>query len=463
MSEKRALGSSPSTTPSQNTSSADASAEATGEQPEERRMPLCSGLSALIQAATSQLGHLVDNESSDVSEFSHPSPRHGDGYASSLDGDLRASTSIRSPSIGPEDGMKLSFPEILMTLLLDPDNNDTITFLPDGTFFAIRTKEFSEDLLRLQFHLSLFEEFLEQIQGWGFTRISGDETPSEKIQVFRHPHFKRGVSPDMKHIKFGHNPTDSRMSAVPEGSRIEYSFSDDSTASAAKRRLSPSHLERDSEDTSQKQRAIEETTSTSQDHTTSSAASVGNDSSSEPSQARRRSSTEMRSYALAVTTAQLNLHASSEDDDANETNISGMMKPSIPLVDGAVERATHTIVTDAIETLLFDERHTRETYLKHEKELSKSSLPGVVSISKQLFSPFEDQNAAQQEQSEEGTATVPKGESSKENTLVTATPSQLEAAVALIKQAGSGYAMSLEQAVTVTSTEPMLTEQNASS
>jgi hypothetical protein len=54
-------------------------------------------------------------------------------------------------------------------------------------------------------------------------------------------------------------------------------------------------------------------------------------------------------------------------------------------VDGAVEAATHTIVTDAIESLLFDEEHTRETYRKHEKELSISTLPGVIPISKQLF------------------------------------------------------------------------------
>jgi hypothetical protein len=57
------------------------------------------------------------------------------------------------------------------------------------------------------------------------------------------------------------------------------------------------------------------------------------------------------------------------------------------LVDQAVESATHAIVTDAIETLLRDEGHTKHTYLKHEHELSVSHIPGVVPISKQLFSP----------------------------------------------------------------------------
>ena len=57
------------------------------------------------------------------------------------------------------------------------------------------------------------------------------------------------------------------------------------------------------------------------------------------------------------------------------------------LIDGAVEKATRAIVTDAVESRLRDESHTRETYLKHEKELSQSVIPGVIPISKQLFSP----------------------------------------------------------------------------
>merc|ERR1711935_1130079 len=65
---------------------------------------------------------------------------------------------------------------------------------------------------------------------------------------------------------------------------------------------------------------------------------------------------------------------------------------SLSLVDGGVETATQNIATDATEALLFDETHTRETYHRHEKELSVSSLPGVVSISKQLFSASENNN-----------------------------------------------------------------------
>jgi hypothetical protein len=123
---------------------------------------------------------------------------------------------------------------------------------------------------------------------------------------------------------------------------------------------------------------------------------------------------------LAITTAQLNLQCSDEDNTST-TNANVERKPSVHLVDGAVERATQSIVTDAIETLLFDEGHTREMYLKHERELSKSSLPGIVPISKQLFSP------------PEGADTT--AESSKENALMSVSPTQLNAAAALMKQA----------------------------
>ena len=87
------------------------------------------------------------------------------------------------------------------------------------------------------------------------------------------------------------------------------------------------------------------------------------------------------------------------------------------LEDGSVasSSATHDIVTDAIEALLFDEIHTRETYNKHEKELSLSSLPGVVPISKQLFAVVDD------EKKEDAVASVSigRGNSSNETNVMT--------------------------------------------
>ena len=160
-------------------------------------------------------------------------------------------------------------------------------------------------------------------------------------------------------------------------------MSEDSGLSSSKRRLSTSHIERDSQDSIQKSQKIvpeegaERTVSVS-----------SNDS--ETSQGRRRSSSKIRNYAMAVASVELDIQSGDSDDGTELLKTSSSEgKAAASLVEGGVERATHTIVTDAIETLLFDEGHTRETYLKHERELSKSSLPGVVPISKQLFSPVE--------------------------------------------------------------------------
>merc|ERR1740130_790807 len=128
-------------------------------------------------------------------------------------------------------------------------------------------------------------------------------------------------------------------------------------------------------------------------------------------QLRRRSSLELRSVAQAITASKLQLlHGCGgelvKDSDIGYNNDYPGDNSSAPyhhcaadqqqerrqsttstnLVNGGVETATQNIVTDAIEALLFDESHTRDTFMRHEKELSVSSLPGVVPISMQLFS-----------------------------------------------------------------------------
>jgi hypothetical protein len=346
-------------------------------------MSLCSGLSALIQAATSQLGHPInydDHVDEGVSEGATNQKRD-------------------SPSSSVED-FNGSFPELLMTLLLDPQNIDTIAFLPDGTYFAIRTKEFSQGLMRRELPtLMTFKDFLALAQQWGFTRIcansSMDDTSSgeeESIQVFRHPNFNRYKVGKLYEMRFGQNPTETRMSAIPEKvSRIQLSASTSpsnlsSEAFPSKRRLSPSHRQRATEDSTQKsQRVYEGETN----EVGSIPRTLSSENDSETS-GRRRSSRDIRSYV----STELEIQSQESEDGldgsppkAVSTVVAKSSKTgSATLVQGGVERATHNIVTDAIETLLFDECHTRETYLKHERELSKSVLPGIVPISKQLFS-----------------------------------------------------------------------------
>ena len=321
---------------------------------EERRMPLHSGLSALIQAATSQLGHLADGVTSDAASDYTTHSSNADGYASSSDGDLRESTPTQTPTIVTEEtNMKLAFPEILMTLLLDPQNSNILTFLPDGKFFAIRSKEFADDLMIRYFHVTSFDDFLELIQGWGFTRINSDDNEiCAGIQVFRHPRFRKGSARDLCHIRYAQINSETRMSGISERLKLDCSPSDDST-NVSKRRLSPSHLHRDAEDLSQKQRIIEETSTSEQDMPSPSMGSLLTQSKSNDSgdtkPPSRRSSDDFRSYALAITTDKLNLHCGEDENDYS----GGGGRHSIPLVDGGVEKATHTIVTNAIETLRY--------------------------------------------------------------------------------------------------------------
>ena len=300
-----------------------------------------------------------------------------DDGASSDGGDRHDDTTAKhtqTPIIVPEpDPMRHTFPELLMTLAIDPRNSDVIAFLPDGKFFAMRVKEFTDNVMKEYFPVTTFEEFLDLTNDWGFTKVLQDANETG-IEVFRHPQFIKGDFVKCKGIKFGESPTDARVSALPEAARIEYTLSDESHAGAAaantKRRLSPGFMKRresESSTTMKRRLSLEESHQTAGNSENGDIASYANVSRSD----------EIRSVALALTTEKLNLH--------QEAKVANTDAPSVTLIDQAVKSATHTIVTDAIETLLNDEVHTKETYQKHEKELSKSSLPGVVPISKMLF------------------------------------------------------------------------------
>ena len=351
-------------------------------------MPLHSGLSALIQAATCQL-HLLAEESTRMPREATGrvvTMTHSEDTASSDGGGEHLDAPTRTPTIVPEpDPRKQSFPELLMTLALEPSNIDVIAFLPDGKFFAIRSQEFSEDLMVHYFAVATFVEFLDLSQDWGFSRIFNDEETCSGIEVLRHPYFIKGDWERCNRIKFGESPTDARLSALPERARIEYTMSDDSVNSAlqSKRRLSPGFLARRESETSVSSQKQKVDSDLSSSKATEQRRGSNADSEAPEGPYTNVSRTEdLRSIALSITTENLNIKG-----DVQE----GPKKA--PLVARAVESATHTIVTDAIETLLRDESHTKETYLKHEKELSRSSLPGVVPISTQLFSPSnEDSN-----------------------------------------------------------------------
>jgi hypothetical protein len=395
----------------------------------------CSGLSALIEAATSQLGLLAEtaDQESEGSHLTSMDGENGSAASSEIATSPPFGPSSKPPMIVPDHERKngkLSFPEQLMTLLMDPKNEDVVTFLPDGKYFAIRMKEFSDILLYKHFHLTTFEEFLELIRGWGFARVnsnnksnnedvSGDESihsdsncSRDSIHVFRHPHFKRNHPVNMHKLRFGskkhaHQAVDTArvIGAVPSIAvdarnasphrQQSQPKSDDQATNSSKRRLSPSHTRRNTADLVMKEQrprhnSQNDTLMEDTSQVILAAVSVSQDTSDCHPQPRR-SSIELRGAAEAIASSKLKLRSCEMAEDCNGTTTRAPGRrqerriSTASLVEGGVVAATHTIVTDAIETLLFDEKHTRETFKRHETELSTSSLPGVIPISKQLF------------------------------------------------------------------------------
>ena len=399
-------------------------------------MPVHSGLSALIEAATTQLGNDYQarrgEAGADYGSFGHDHPS-SDGGLPRAGGGMPLTSPDTTPPLGPE---KHTFPEVLMALASHPDNEDVLTFLPDGKFFAIRTEEFSSptssSLMHTHFpEAECFEDFVSLlIQGWGFARIICEDGIQQvpqtfnSIEVFCHPLFRKGDVKALRSMKPSTSPEveghqkDEKATATPQQAAtdiqtqsgppgIEQTISEDST-SATKRQLSPGHVRRMSTE-SQKQKLVEDLsllnevpTSTAGSeppfpppaasvvtHSKSHDSATDNESHTLPTQSGSHrmsvtSTDSIRSQALAITTEKLSLRG--PDDDEEDGPPSEVLPTKHSLVDGAVEKATKSIVTDAIESLLRDEEHTRSTFLKHEEELSKATLPGVVPLSKQLFS-----------------------------------------------------------------------------
>lgn len=316
-----------------------------------QQAPLPSGLSALIQAATSQLGHLAD-------------------VASSQHKVDDAATPIISPQ------QQHSFPEQLMTLCLDPENFDTITFLPDGKFFAVRQSSFQDSMLTYFDCLTQFSDFVRLTEEWGFSRIGGNDT---EIVVFRHPKFISGDYAKCRLIRQGESPETVRMHALPNRRIVSGTTDDNTISSQPKRRLSPgflAHKDSVSSLSSRQRRYADSDTTDLPERKVSSGgeSDLSYTESKLPLAPFQSDEDYVRSTALSITTEKLKLDQHNEDT----------------LAETAVTSATHGIVTEAIESLLRDECHSKKTFLKHEKELSRSSLPGVIPVCKQLFAPTVD-------------------------------------------------------------------------
>jgi hypothetical protein len=257
---------------------------------------------------------------------------------------------------------------------MDENNADILTFLPDGKFFAISIQEFSTSLLKQYFSVDTYESFRKELKGSGFASI---ETDQPGIEVFRHRLFNKG---DWKGCELLVNELEKRNkeslspnASVPaNGSLNDHSLN---RPEPFKRRLSPSHAQRvnsESQSFSQKAKV--------QNGTSSSGGAPEADFLNGPPDPvrmlRKVSDEDYQSAARTITVEKIICNGQGHSPTA---------KHPVPLEQQAVVGTTRTIVTEAIESLLRDEDHTKETFNKHEKALSKSSLPGLVPISKQLF------------------------------------------------------------------------------
>ena len=99
--------------------------------------------------------------------------------------------SSSSPSpCGPTDYDKQTFSSQLVALL-DDDDFEFLTWMPDGTAFTIvKPKVFTKEYMPKYFNIRNMSSFVRKLTRWGFTRVH--EATTMNSDIFKHPHFQRG-------------------------------------------------------------------------------------------------------------------------------------------------------------------------------------------------------------------------------------------------------------------------------
>ena len=119
-----------------------------------------------------------------------------------------------------------SVPEILMHLLLNPEENlSTMHFLPDNEAFVISNmKKFSTSIMRKWFKLTKFGCFIGKLQRWGFYHRSNDSTPESHL--FHHPCFKKDDWTSLLKIKYSprRTTTNNKIDPKDENNRASIGF-----------------------------------------------------------------------------------------------------------------------------------------------------------------------------------------------------------------------------------------------
>lgn len=88
-------------------------------------------------------------------------------------------------------GIKRSFADTLMELLLDERYADTVKFLPDGQSWGIAdARKFASEVMPRVFGIRTFSSFVRKLHRWGFERVM--EKKTHGVDIFRHAQFRKG-------------------------------------------------------------------------------------------------------------------------------------------------------------------------------------------------------------------------------------------------------------------------------
>jgi len=93
----------------------------------------------------------------------------------------------------------MTFPERLMSLLGCDESAGSIYWTSGGDSFRIKTKDFTEKVLKVHFQGTKFESFVRKLNRWGFKRVHDQDLPYGTI-AYRHPMFQKGKPELLKNM-----------------------------------------------------------------------------------------------------------------------------------------------------------------------------------------------------------------------------------------------------------------------
>jgi hypothetical protein len=119
--------------------------------------------------------------------------------------------------------------------LLDDDDFEFLTWMPDGKAFTIiKPKLFTKEYMPKYFSIRNMSSFVRKLSRWGFIRVH--EAATRNSDIFKHPQFQRGNREKLREGVKQHTTT---TTAVAGGSKRMNSLVAKSSSSSPKAALGP--------------------------------------------------------------------------------------------------------------------------------------------------------------------------------------------------------------------------------